>query len=70
MLPAAPKQPTRALTSSADVRLIVCVHELARALEEYITKEETPLYGGSIEWETAAIEIAELMTAEKCVLKS
>lgn len=68
-LPKAPRGPRVAAMQSADPDFRICVHELARALEEYATKEPVPLYGGAIEFDTAAIQMFDLMRVERCGLK-
>lgn len=64
------KEPARTGLQSADPVLSTCVHELARALEEYARKQYVALFAGDIEFETAAIEISKLLHVEKCPVKN
>lgn len=68
-LPRAPREAIRRTIQSADRDMRICVHELARALEQYARKEYVPLYAGGAEFETAAIDMAEFILAERCSLK-
>jgi len=63
------REPRRTGLQSSDPALSICVHELARALEEFARKQYVALYQGDAEFETAAIEIAEKLGAYKCQLK-
>lgn len=63
------REPRRTGLQSSDPVLSVCVHELARALEEFARKQYVAIYAGDAEFETAAIEIAEKLSAYKCQLK-
>jgi len=63
------REPRRTGLQSSDPVLSICVHELARALEEFARKQYVVLYAGDAEFETAAIEIAEKLSAYKCQLK-
>ena len=63
------REPARTGLQSADPVLSTCVHEIARALEEFARKQPVPLYATEAEFETAAISIAEKLGAEKCQLK-
>lgn len=67
-LPAA-RQPQRTGLQSSDPVLSTCVHEIARALEEFARKQPVPLYATEAEFEAAAVSIAEKLGAEKCQLK-
>lgn len=68
-LPRSPRVPVRRTIQSADPDLRICVHELARALEQYARKQYVPLYAGTAEFETAAIDMSEFILAERCQLK-
>lgn len=68
-LPPAPRAPERRSLESFDRERVTCVHELARALEEFSTKEPVPLFGTQAEFDEAAIAIVELMGAQRCPLK-
>lgn len=69
ILPPAPREPERRTIQSADPDLRICVHELARALEQYARKQYVPLYQGTAEFETAAIDMTEFILDERCQLK-
>jgi len=68
-LPRIPVAPERRSLESFDRERVICVHELARAMEEYATKEPVQLYGGSIEFHEAAQAVLEIAHFEKCGLK-
>jgi hypothetical protein len=65
------RRPRRTAVQTSDPTLRICVHELARALEEYARKQYVPLFGTESEFEVAAEEIARLMHADgqRCPLK-
>lgn len=54
---------------SADFPFTVCVHQLARAMEEYARKTYVPITGVSADFETAANVVAELIGLEDCPLR-
>lgn len=68
-LPAAKPQPRRTGLQSSDPVLSTCVHEIARALEEFAKKQYVPILATEAEFEDAAIQIAEKLGAEKCPLR-
>lgn len=69
VLPPARREPTRTEFQSSDPTLRTCVHEIARALEQLVTKEYVPLFQSTAEFETAAVRLAEMLHAEKCPLR-
>lgn len=70
-LPKAPKEPVTARIESFDREVVVCAHELARALEEFATKEPVQLFGTTNEFERAALLLLDLIHPEgtRCPLK-
>lgn len=68
-LPAAAPAPETHTVLSADVVFRTCIHELARALEQLTSREEIPLYQTAIEFEEAAVKMADFLGAQKCTLK-
>ena len=68
-LPPAPREPRRVVMQSADPDYRICVHELARTLEQYARKQYVPLYEGEADFETAASEMLEFILAERCSRK-
>lgn len=69
-LPAIQKPVKVGAFQSSDPRLVTCVHEIARALEEFAVKEYVPLFNTTAEFENAALEIVEKLHVERCPLKS
>lgn len=61
--------PERRTLESMDRENSICIHELARAMEEFATKEPVQLYGGSVEFEEAARAVLGLAHKHRCGLK-